>query len=86
MVSVPKYLKDAEDTAPHVAVSYPPGHKSIFNPIVTLSPLVEYECKSANVGVTPRVTFFEVVTKLFLNLKGYGLVLDQGFTPSLVLN
>ena len=65
---------------------HPPGHKSIFNPIVTLSPLVEYECKSANVGVTPRVTFFEAVTKLFLNLKGYGLVLDQGFTPSLVLN
>ena len=30
----------------------PPGHSSIFNPTVTFSPLVEYEFKLANLGVT----------------------------------
>ena len=40
---------------------YPPGHSLIFNPTVTFSPLVEYEFKSANLGVTEWVTLFEAI-------------------------
>ena len=50
-----------------------------------LSPFLP-RVRLANVRVTPRVTVFEAITKLFLIFRGNRLVLYQGFTASLVLN
>ena len=53
---------------------FPPGHKSIFNPIVPFSPMGAYEVKLAYFGCHFGCHFLRLVLKLFLNLWGYGLV------------
>ena len=64
------YFNEIEGGASTEIARFPPGHESIFHPIVTLSQMGEHEVKLANLGVTEWMTLFEDSNNLFLNLLG----------------